>query len=313
MPDKKSKNPLDEPNSYLNYLNGDPYSLGSRYLDKRVIADKSTASLILLLGEPSLESKLSGFLAGRFNKNTNVYDIAIDSYYNTTHTGGAALHHNLDGAHTFQGALDALRLHFPDENDFNLIVKSVEHLSKDLTTSSGINPFLSPDDFETAKHFLTDNLDISSSSVNDLLNINAVELGSLIIATLSVIYSLEKKQMDQMGEYFSRLSIVSVISGNPALMLLSFILMGQSFIQLIKGGEMLKFADGIASGTLSTAAFFVATASLSGPLFPVLILGLASGFGANWLYRKGKSLFADDLDDTFEAMFPAYKSYLKMI
>lgn len=313
MSNKKPRNPLDEPNSYLNYLNSDSYSLNSRYLDRKVIADKGAASLILLLGEPALESKLSSLLAGRFNQNTNVYDSAIDSYYNSTHTGGSLLHHNLDGAHTFQGALETLRLHYPDENDFNLIVKSFEHLSKDLTTPSGINPFLSPDDFESAKHFLTDNLDISSSSVNDLLNINAVELGSLIIATLSVIYNLEKKQMDQMGEYFSRLSIVSFISGNPVLLLLSFILMGQSFIQLVKGGEMMKFADGVAAGTLSTTAFFVATASLSGPLFPVLILGLASGFGANWLYRKGKSLFADDLDDTFEEMFPAYRSYLKII
>ena len=105
MSNKKPRNPLDEPNSYMNYLNSYSYLLNSRYLDRKVIADKGAASLTLLLGEPALESKLSSLLADRFNQNTNVYDSAIDSYYNSTHTGGSMLHLNIDGAHTFKGAL----------------------------------------------------------------------------------------------------------------------------------------------------------------------------------------------------------------
>ncbi len=307
------KNPLDQPNEYFQYLKSDHYLFSERYLDKKEIVDKSAGTLILLLGEQNFENKLSAVLAQEYNINSTAYDRAIDSIYNSTKIGGSTLHHNLDGAHTFEGALNILREHFPNDPDFKLALESFKHLSRDLTTPSGINPFLIPDNFHQSKDFLVHHLDMSASSANDLLNINAVELGGALIATLAVIYNLKNEQIDKMGAYFSRISMVSLISGNPALLFLSFILMGQSLIQLIKQKEFLKFIDGVTVGTLSTASFFYATAIVSGPLFPVLLIGLFSSFGTNWIYRKTKSLLLDDLDDMFLSIFPAYRSYLKLI
>ena len=80
-------------------------------------------------------------LAARFNTNNSPYDSAIDDRYITTHVGGSTLHHNLDGSHTFAGAMDALRRHFPGDSDFNLHLRSLEHLARDFTTPSGITHF----------------------------------------------------------------------------------------------------------------------------------------------------------------------------
>lgn len=307
------KNPLDIHNEYFQYLKSDHYLFSKQYLDREQIVDKSSGALILLLGEPNFENKLSTFLAQEFNVNTSAYDRAIDSIYNSTKIGGSTLHHNLDGAHTFEGALNILRQHFPNDSDFKLALESISHLSRDLTTPSGINPFLTPDNFQQSKDYLIHHLDMSASSANDLLNINAVELGGALIATMAVIYNLGNDEIDKMGEYFSRISLVSLISGNPALLMLSFILMGQSLIQLIKQKEFLKFIDGATAGTLSTISFFYATVAVSGHLFPVLLIGLLSSFGTNLIYNKTKSLLRDDLDDIFLSIFPAYKSYLKLI
>ncbi len=310
---KKNDNIIDKPNEYLSYLNSDHYSFGKYYIDGNDVADKSSNALILLLSEDKLENQLSTILAEKFNINSDAYDKAIDSYYNTTNIGGPTLHHNLDGAHTFEGALKILREKFPDDSDFKLITEIVEHFSRDLTTPSGINPFLSPNNFNVSKDYLMNNLEMSASSVNDLLNINAVELGAVVIATLSIIYNFNDQEIDKIGEYFSRISLISIIAGNPAMLFLSFILMGQSFIALFKGKEFMEFLDGGVNGILSTATFYYATATLPGPIFPILLIALASSFGASWLYKRTKKLFKDDLDDIFLGMFPAYKSYLKIL
>lgn len=294
-------------------LDSDSYALDKFDLDRKEISDKCSKALILLLSEKRFENQISTDLAQKFNVNTNLYDKVIDSIYNKTKIGGPTLHHNLDGAHTFEGALNVLRQNFPNDSDFKLVLESINHLAKDLTTPSGINPFLNPHDFLATKSYLTDYFYMSDSSANDLLNINAEELGGMIIASIAMVYNLRSNQIDKMGEYFSRLSLVSLIAGNPAMLFLSFIIMGQSFIQLLKHKEFIKFFDGAASGILSTASFYYATASLSGPLFPILLIGLASSIGANWLYKNAKNILTDDLDDTFARIFPAYKSYFKMI
>jgi len=220
------KNPLAQPNEYFQYLKSDHYSIGEKYLDKKEIIDKSSGTLILLLGEQNFENKLSTLLAQKYNVNSSAYDRAIDSIYNSNKIGGPTLHHNLDGAHTFEGALNILREHFPNDSDFQLALESIKHLSRDLTTPSGINPFLTPDNFQQSKDFLVHHLDMSASSANDLLNINAVELGGALIATLAVVYNLKNEQIDKMGAYFSRISLVSLISGNPALLFFIFYIDG---------------------------------------------------------------------------------------
>jgi hypothetical protein len=50
---------------------------------------------------------VASWFADKFNKNSNVYDTAIDAVYNRSHVGGSGLHHIVDGNHSIWGALKA--------------------------------------------------------------------------------------------------------------------------------------------------------------------------------------------------------------
>lgn len=279
----------------------------------RRLFESASNYLTLALSTPEFEGDLSGFLASRFNENKTKYDSIIDEYYNQTHIGGSSLHHNLDGSHTWDGAVNALQEAFPEESAVGSAYHAFVHLLRDVTTPSGINPFLSPSEFDQQKEILVESFHIPKSVANDLLNINATELCATAVATVGILLNFDEREMNRYGQYVSRLSLSSYIAGNPALLLLTTVLLGRICFQLWKGDSAAGLIDGGLQGGLSAATFFYAASLFSGQIFIGLVVGAAACFAVNWSYQLASSALRNDLDSMLEAQFSSYRSYYKVI
>ncbi len=269
--------------------------------------------IILTLSTQTVERALSRMLADKFNHNTNVYDKAIDAIYNKTRIGGSILHHNLDGAHYFSGGMQILRENFPEDSDFHLAIKLSEHYLKDLTTPSGINPFLSPDDFNALKEFFVRDLHLSKSFVNDLLNINAIELGAVVLAAYGLSFDLNEKQLDKLGEYISRFSLSGLWAGNPLMIVLSSILIGQSIICLWNGQDIINILEGASRGLVNASSFLLATLVFSGPILLGTLAGISCALITSYFYEKALDIFSNNIDGILKQQFSNYKTYIGII
>jgi len=289
---------------WLDIKNEDKYRLLKKDLSKY---------LTLAISTRGFEGKLSYFLAQKFNHNKSIYDKVIDAPYNETNIGGSILHRNLDGSHTWTGAIKELKEAFPEESEFNLAYHALIHLGNDFTTSAGINPFLSPQEFEQAKQFLTDSFHIPKSYTNDLLNLNLTELCGTAVATIGLILDFNDLQTQKLGQYVSRLSLSSYIAGNPAMLLLTSLCLGQACYMLWQGHSVLDFVDGIFEGGVNAGTFFYVSSLFTPEIFIGLTIGVAACFCVNWVYKEVKHSIKDDLDEIFESQFKGYRSYLKLI
>jgi hypothetical protein len=277
------------------------------------LTEQSLNYLSLAISTPQFEKEISHYLSEKFNHNTNAYDRAIDLVYNRTHVGGPTLHHNLDANHTWHGAIDALRDEFPDEHEFQHVLHASDHLLRDLTTPSGINPFLDPTDFQLAKDFLQETFHMQKSVVNDLLNINAAELLGATAATISLALGFGQRSTDQLGEYFSRLGFSSYMAGNPALLMLTGVCLAKVCYDLWNGESVIDALDGMIAGGLSATTFWCVAAQFSGPLFVGIIAGAVACFAVNWCYKKVSSAIRHDLDQVLQSQFAGYRSYYKLL
>lgn len=277
------------------------------------LVESSFNYLTIALSTPGFESELSRHLAERYNLNTNVYDKAIDAVYNQTHIGGPMLHHNLDGNHTWVGAIQALQESFPNDSDFQNAYHTLVHLAKDMTTPSGINPFLTQSDFLQYKEFFVSDFNIPKSVVNDLLNINAIELCGAVTATIALLYDFNEIQMDRLGQYTGRLSLSSYLAGNPALILVTAICLGRICYGLWKGESMKELLSGVIQGALSAGSFFCVAACFPSSIFVGLIVAVTACFGINWFYKRFTKSLKNSLDKILESQFSNYRSYYGLI
>jgi hypothetical protein len=287
------------------------YDLNARMpeTDYRRVISSSSSGLSTFLSAPGLEHSLSAQLAGQFNVNTHAYDRAIDAVYNATRAGGSALHHNLDGSHTWQGALQALQKEFPEESELTRAWQAADHLSRDLTTPSGINPLLTPLDFAGAKHYLTDDLGLSAASANDLLNLNAVELCAGAVAAVGVVLEWESQQVDRIAAEASRLTAAGFVAGNPLCILLGTLCFCGATYLVSSKGRAGALADGTIQGALTASAYFTAAAAAGGTVFLGPLAGAAAAALVGWAYRGVRGDLFEDLDSVFERLFAGYRSY----
>lgn len=156
---------------------------------------------------------MSRELAAHFNVNRDKYAFVLDQKYNASHVGGSILHHNLDGSHTFHGATEALRKAYPNESEFHLNLHRLEHLARDFTTPSGINPFLDPADFLKTRAFLEE-LGIHRSLANDLLNFNAAELAGAFVGAGALLLRIRTEKASTVAVQAARLSVTYFFAGN---------------------------------------------------------------------------------------------------
>lgn len=266
--------------------------------------------LSLFVSEPEVEKNLSSWLADKLNKNKDEYDRMIDKVFNERHTGGPSLHHNLDGSHTFEGAIKAAKEAYPNDTDFEATVNAIEHLARDATTPSGINPFLDPKDFQSTKEYLQ-GLGMKASDVNDLINFNWSEILGVSLVSVSLIYEWDDIKSNRLGEYTSRILTQMSVSGNPLFAMLLVATMGKGLFDWYFKDADHEFINGLIKGGISCSSFFYISSIISGPYFLGLLVGTIACAG---LCKFLDDIFSSyKLEELYKSYFPSYKSYLTLL
>lgn len=298
-------------NNYLNRISEKPgipepnifdHSSNQYYV---ALNNNGLSLLAAALNTPEIEKIISRELAEQFNRNSSEYDAAIDAFYNETGIGGSILHHNLDNSHTFKGAMRVLREDFSDDPESLLRLHALEHLARDFTTPSGINPLLAPNDFVVAKAFLTEDLGISRQLANDLLNFNAAELGLSLCCVGTLLFRPSRLQIRNIARQIVRVVSTSFFAGNAlGLMAATGILLRIAISEDIQHEQMLE-------GTIIGAAEMI----LACALLPALPLSLSLIIGSTVCALgcrlfQGKYNIAVEMEKILNMQFPRYRSYL---
>jgi len=265
--------------------------------------------LSMALASPGVEAMISSSLSRQFNVNSTVYDGAIDAIYNETRVGGSVLHHNVDGSHTWTGALEALREAFPNDPEHVRAYHATLHLARDLTTPSGINPLVNPESFVSAKHFLTESIGLSAHAANDLLNLNAAEVCGAGVAAVALALGMRRPELSSLGRLGGRLLLAGYIAGNPALLLVSTVCLGRACYGLWRGDSLADLVGGLAVGGVTAAGFFATAAIVSGPVFVGVIAGAAAAAAVNHAAKAVASALRDDIEQVLGRQFTLYRGY----
>jgi len=213
--------------------------------------------------------ELAKWMAHTFNKNFNDYDRAIDAVYNSSHIGGSHYHHIIDGQHDIFGAFQAAKSVKADDGFTDEALEALEHLARDITSVSGINPFLSltPEQFDYIANLLS-GVGISKSYFADAMLVNASELIGGGIALCSSIILRRKIKDGYSSDVLSRLSggclLSSIVSANPVLFPVAAYGMYQAFDASENNIESVKFAG---NGALVTGSALITSSLIGGPVW----------------------------------------------
>lgn len=281
------------------------YDKGGKY--HKVLSRSPGEILAVALSTPEVEGIISKQLAARYNKNFDKFDATMDQVYNQTKIGGSALHHNLDGSHTFSGAFDVLKRAYPGETDFHLRLQSVEHLARDFTTPSGINPFLSPTSFTQAKLFLQDQIGLSKSLTNDLINLNAAEMAAGLFGPGLLLFQgdlYDEKSAHVAARQLGRLSVTYFFAGNPIGLMCACAVFIQGILSDHADSNIKAYAAGIGELVLAATLF---------PSLPLAVSFIIGTAASAWWHTFINVDLAAELDQVFRVQFPAYRSYLGRI
>ena len=187
-----------------------------RKLGLPTIGEALADSQAVLVGQ---EGELASWLAATFNKNFDDYDKAIDAVYNTTHVGGARLHHILDGQHSLFGAFKAAEGVRADDTFVDELMQASEHLIRDTASISGINPFftLSPYQFDSLADCVR-HLGVSKIMLADALTVNGPEVIGGILALGGGIKLARDKRNDEVSKLAGACMVSSLVAANPLLL-----------------------------------------------------------------------------------------------
>ncbi len=298
-------------NTYLD-KHFDPIDLEDNLYYKQ-LASNACNYLSMALSTDTLESNLSHHLADNFNKNSHYWDKAIDRKYLETHIGGSQLHHNLDGSHTFSGALEALRKEFPEDSEFQNVLHMFDHLSRDLTTPSGINPFLDPDQFNAVKDYLHQTFDIPKSHINDLLNLNASELFGAVTCSAGILLEFNELNLNKLSQYVSRFSLTGFMAGNPLMLIVVTLALARICHCLWNGERIIELVEGSTRGVITAGAFLFTAAKYAANIYMGIATAAVISISLSYLHKKIFSFIKEDFDTLLHNQFPNYQSYVNRI
>lgn len=229
---------------------------------------------------------IAGWFADKFNTNSNIYDSAIDSVYNSTRVGGSTLHHLVDGQHSLWGAIKAARDASPDDSFLDEVGGALEHLARDTASKSGINPFFSmePAAYHRFAEGVQDTLGVSKSWVADALTFNAPEVVGAGLGVIPLALGWNRLGTERFSELTTSMAIASAVSANPLLGALTLVSGARTISKMrAEKGAFLKTVRGMARGALVTGVTVGVSRAIGGPV----LLGLAAGVGAGILARHG--------------------------
>lgn len=261
--------------------------------EKKVVNDPSSlyAYVSAVLGDGELSRSVHGFLSGVFNRNGNAYDSAIDSVYNETGIGGSATHHIVDGNHSMYGAWESASGAYGDDSLFEEVLGAFEHLLRDFTTQSGVNPF-----FSVGSQTLDGLKDVagwfgvSRSWVNDILTVNALEGVAGIIAGVAAFAGLKRQDMRLLGAVAGSSSVSAAASANPITALVAFFV-AYAALRKVKGGNKKTFKKEALRGGVVTGTGIMVSSMVGGHA----VIGVAAGlYAAHAVNRKLRGKKLDD-------------------
>ncbi len=251
-------------------------------------ADLSETSNVALATD--LAGKIATWTAKTFNKNSNVYDKAIDALYNKTHIGGSSLHHIVDGQHTLWGAFKAAHNALPNDTLGEEIKGTLEHLARDTCSKSGINPFFSMDieTYKSISSYLKDTFGISKRWFADMLTFNAPEVLGAAVGSIPLVLGWNKLGVQKFSEMASSFTISAVASANPLLGGLALVSALRGISKMKKESSPIKKGiKGALSGAILSGVGLAVASSISGPLLLSVGAGIAAGLSARYIFNKG--------------------------
>jgi len=243
------------------------------------------------VGNTVLATEVSGTAAGwfadTFNKNSNVYDTAIDAAYNHARVGSSLTHHIVDGNHSIWGALKAAHGALPHDSLTDEVKGAAEHLLRDTASRSGINPFfsISPSTYRSLTGFLDRSLGIPPSWTADMLTFNAPELIGAGLAVIPLTLGWNRLGAERLAELSASLAIASVASANPVLAAVAVVAATRTLTKA-KSEGFTPTLRGLAAGAALTGVAVATSALIPGPPLLGAVLGIGAGLAARHGYRK---------------------------
>lgn len=256
-------------------------SFGSLGADLPLIAGAAGTPL----GDP-----LSGMLAKEFNHNFDAYDQAIDSVYNTAHTGGSSLHHLLDGQHTVWGAFEAVRDVRTDDSFVTELLQAGEHLLRDAASRSGINPLISltKEQFDQLGQ-MVGQLGISKTLLADALTFNGSELIGGIAGLAASLMLGNKADPSRLSRLSGGLLISSLATANPILLPVAA---GSMVYSAVRSGDPLLTLKQSGKGALVSGSALLVSSLVGGPVWLGCLAGAATAMLASYAVTHPADAFA---------------------
>ncbi|MBP7583672.1 MAG: hypothetical protein KBA61_06540 [Spirochaetes bacterium] len=232
-----------------------------------------------VFGDEGLSDEVNGLLSEVLNKNTTAYDRAIDAAYVNGSIGSSSTHHITDGSHTFWGAFEAADGALPDDTHLDAAFGAFDHLMRDLTTKSGINPAVSmdPASLERLKDALEGTAGISRSWVNDMFTVNALESAGALLSFFGAVYGFRKGDYRFLGSLVGSSSWASLVSANPIIAVIAVITAVMAWRKAGPGARS-TFKKQVVKGGTVTAVVTGVSSLVGGPAIIGLGLGLYAGY-----------------------------------
>lgn len=220
--------------------------------------------------------ELARWAAEVFNHNSTAYDRAIDAAFNSSHVGGSALHHLVDGHHSLAGAFEAAAGVYPNDSVFQEMSAAVEHLLRDMASVSGINPVMSfdPGTLDSIQTALASSLGVDRSWTADLLTVNAPETLGGVLGALPLMLGWRAADAARFARLAGALGLSALWSANPLLAIVALVAAARSYQVSVNRGETLRSVMAAAGGAATSALIIGAMSVLPAWLGVGLLLGL---------------------------------------
>jgi hypothetical protein len=232
---------------------------------------------------------LAQWMAKEFNHNFDDYDRAIDAVYNRTNVGGSGYHHLLDGQHSVWGAFHAVKDVKADDSFLTEFIQAGEHLLRDVTSVSGINPFfsLSPDQLDTLTG-LVQPFGISKPFLVDALTVNGPELLGGTIALLSTLLVGKRRDPAAVSKLSGAYILSSISSGNPALFPIAA---GGLVYSLVKSENRQEAMIQGGKGAIVSGGALLAGGLIGGPVWIGCLASIAAALSLNYAIENPDKTF----------------------
>jgi len=140
---------------------------------------------------------------------------------------------------------------------------------------------MSPETYRHTSGFLRDSFGIPKSWFRDALHVNGAEVIGTTIATVAVALRWNRAETGEFSRIAGSLGLSSIVSANPALAVVSVVVLARAYMKARGKGDYMDIVDGLAKGGIGTGMFLGASAVVGGPVWIGMLSGLCVAMVAN--------------------------------